>query len=121
MIDTHLENDQFPQVSNRGIVQLIPKKLYLDWFNYVTNDGIYYSIDNLETISFLIDDFDTRMEFENWLEYNYQLLFEIRLNYTCTNKSQWPETRTFPVFLSWFEIHHSSLILDLKTDLIKIN
>ena len=120
MIDTHLENDQFPQVSNRGIVQLIPKKLYLDWFNYVTNDGIYYSIDNLESISFLINDFDTRMEFNDWLESNFQLLFEIRLSYSCTDKTKWPENRTFPVFNSWFDIIHSNLILDLLDEPINI-
>ncbi len=121
MIDTNIELNQYPQVSNRGVIQLVPTKLYVDWFNYVTNDGVNYSIDNLEPISFLIEDFETRKEFDYWLEGNYQLLFEIRLNYGCLDKSQWPENRTFPVFKSWFGIYHSSLILDLKTDIIKIN
>ena len=114
------ELDQFPQVSNRGVIQLIPTKLYVDWFNYVNNYGINYSINDLEPISFLIKDFETKNEFENWLETNYQVLFEIRLNYSCTDKSQWPETRTFPVFSSWFEIYHSSMILDLMSEPIKM-
>lgn len=46
-----LELDQYPQVSNRGVIHLIPTKLYADWFNYVTNDGIKYAIDNLEPIA----------------------------------------------------------------------
>ena len=121
MIDFNHLLDQFPQVSNRGVIQLIPTKLYVDWFNYVNIDGVNYSNNDLEPISFLIEDFETRKEFDDWLECNYQLLFEIRLNYSCTDKSQWPKTRTFTVFLSWFEIYHSSLILDLKTDIIKIN
>lgn len=121
MIDINLKLDQYPQVSNRGVIQIVPTKFYVDWFNYVTKDGITYFINDIEPISFLIEDFETRKEFDYWLEGNYQLLFEIRLNYSCTNKSQWPETRTFPVFLSWFETYYSSLILDLKTDLIKIN
>ena len=121
MTEINLELDQFPQVSNRGVIQLLPTKLYADWFNYVYNDGVNYSHHNLESISFLIDDFDTRMEFNDWLESNFQLLFEIRLSYACNDKSQWPENLTLPVFKSWFDIFHSDLILDLKTDVIKIN
>ena len=120
MDKSEIELDQYPQVSNRGVIQLVPTKLYVDWFNYVTNNGINYSIDNLENISFLIEDFETKHEFDDWLECNYQLLFEIRLNYACTNRSQWPETRTFPIFLSWFEIYHSSMILDLISEPMQV-
>jgi hypothetical protein len=120
MIEPQYELDMYPMVKNRSVVNIYPTKLYVDWLNYVTNDGIKYSIDKLEPISFLIDDFDTRMEFENWLEYNYHLLFEIRLNYACTDKTKWPENRTFPVFKSWFDINHSNLILDLLDEPIKI-
>jgi hypothetical protein len=121
MIELNYELDMYPMVKNRSVVNIYPTKLYVDWFNYIAKDGIDYSIDNIEPISFLIDDFDTCMEFENWLEYNYQLLFEIRLNYTCTDKTKWPENRTIEVFKSWFEVYHSNLILDLKTDFIQIN
>jgi hypothetical protein len=120
MDKSELELDQYPQVSNRGVIQLVPTKLYVDWFNYVNNYGINYSINDLEPISFLIEDFETRKEFDNWFKCNYQVLFEIRLNYSCTDKSQWPETRTFLVFSSWFEIYHSSMILDLKLDAIQV-
>jgi hypothetical protein len=121
MIDYNNLLDQFPQVSNRGVIQLVPKKFFVNWFNYVCNDGVNYSHHNLESISFLIKDFETRDEFDCWLERNYQLLFEIRLNYACTDETKWPENRTLPVFKSWFDIFHSDLILDLKTDVIKIN
>ena len=120
MIVSHNLLDKYPQVSNRGVIQLVPTKLYVDWFNYVTNDGVKYSIDNFEPISFLIEDFETRKEFDYWLEGNYQLLFEIRLNYGCLDKSQWPENRTFTVFKSWFGIYHSSMILDLMSEPIKV-
>jgi hypothetical protein len=45
MIDTNLELDQYPLVSNRGAIQLVPTKLFVDWFNYVNIDDItYYAI-----------------------------------------------------------------------------
>lgn len=120
MIDFQNLLDQFPQVSNRGVIHLIPTKLYIDWYNYISDDGITRSINKVESISFLIDDFETQKEFDDWLEANYQLLFEIRLNYACINKSKWPENRTLELLKSWFDVYHSSLILDLRTDSIKI-
>ena len=48
MIDRNLELDQYPQLSNRGVIQLVPTQLYADWFNYTRNDGINYPIDNIE-------------------------------------------------------------------------
>ena len=120
MIDLKYELDMYPMVKNRSVVNIYPTKLYVDWFNYVTNNGINYSIDNLEPISFLIHDFDTQMEFSDWLQSNFKLLFDIRLSYSCTDKNQWPENRTLPVFKSWFDINHSNLILDLLDETIKI-
>jgi hypothetical protein len=120
MIEPQYELDMYPMVKNRSVVNIYPTKLYVDWFNYVTNNGINYSIDKLESISFLINDFDTRMEFNDWLESNFKLLFDIRLSYSCNDKCQWPENRTFPVFLSWFNINHSDMVLDLVPEPIQV-
>ena len=70
MTEINLELDQFPQVSNRGIIQLIPAKLFVDWFNYVNMYGITYFINDKVPISFLIDYFETKHEFDSWLECN---------------------------------------------------
>jgi hypothetical protein len=120
MIEQKYELDMYPMVKNRSVVNIYPTKLYVDWLNYVTNDGMNYSIDKLEPISFLIEDFETRKQFDKWLESNFKLLFDIRLSYSCTDKSQWPENRTMTVFKSWFDIFHSDLILDLLEEPIKV-
>ena len=120
MIELNYELDMFPMVKNRSVVNIYPTKLYVDWLNYVTNDGMNYSIDKLEPISFLIEDFETRKQFDKWLESNFKLLFDIRLSYSCTDKNQWPENRTLAVFNSWFDIIHSNLILDLLNEPIKM-
>lgn len=120
MIEQKYELDLVPMVQNRSIVQLIPTKLFVDWYNYVSPCGIKYSIDNIEPISFLIRDFETREEFNDWLQFNYQVLFDIRLSYSCTDMSQWPENRTLAVFKSWFDIIHCDLILDLLEEPIKV-
>jgi hypothetical protein len=64
------------------------------------------------TLQIRIDEFNTF--------WDGVILFEIRLNYICTDKCQWPENRTLAVFKSWFEIIHSNLILDLLDEPINI-
>ncbi len=120
MIKFKYELDSYPQVCNRSIVHITPTKLYVDWVNYIRENQSTYTISNLEPISFLIEDFDYQNEFENWLSLNFSIMFEIRLNYSCIDKSIWPEIRTFDVFKEWFEIKHSNLILDLEDEPIKL-
>ena len=121
MIDFNHLLEQFPQVNNRGVIQLIPTNLYVDWLNSVSIKDFTFSVSNIEPISFLIEDFDTQKEFDDWLACNYQLLFETRLNYACIDKTKWPENRTFTVFRSWFKVYHSNMILDLVLEPIQIN
>jgi hypothetical protein len=70
MIDTNIELDQYPLVSNFGAIQIVPPKLFVDWFNYVNMYGITYFINDKVPISFLIDYFETKHEFDSWLECN---------------------------------------------------
>jgi hypothetical protein len=120
MIDLKYELDLFPMVMNRSVVNLIPTKIFLDWLNYIRGSDVSLGLNDLNPISLLIKDFDFTIEFDDWLELNYDLLFMIRLNYSCIDKSIWPEIRTFDVFKEWFEIKHSNLILDLEDEPIKL-
>jgi hypothetical protein len=120
MIEPQYQLDMYPMVKNRSIVKIFPTKLYLDWLNYIRGSDIGRGLNDIEPISFLIKDFETRNQFDEWLESNYNLLFDIRLNYSCVDKSLWPEDRSFGVFNKWFDIGYSNLILDLQDDLIKM-
>lgn len=120
MIEPQYELDMYPMVKNRSVVNLYPTKIYLEWLNYIRGSDVSLGLNDPEQISFLIKDFDVNLEFNNWLQTNYQLLFEIRLTYSCIDKSLWPEDRSFGVFNKWFDIRYSNLILDLQDDLIKM-
>lgn len=98
------------------MINIYPTKIYLDWLNYIRGSDVSLGLNDLEPITFLIKDFDFKSEFNNWLQTNYQLLFEIRLTYSCIDKSLWPEDRSFGVFIKWFDIRCSNLILDLEGD-----
>lgn len=120
MIESQYELDMFPQVKNRSLVNLYPTKIYLDWLNYIRGSNVSLGLNDIEPISFLINDFDDISEFEYWMPKNFHLMFEIRLNYSCVDKSLWPEDRTFYVFKRWFDVRFSNLILDMKTESIEI-
>lgn len=120
MIVPQYELDMYPMVKNRSIVNIYPTKIYLDWLNNIRGSDVSLGLNDIEPISFLIKDFDNKLEFEYWLNNNFHLMFEIRLNYSCIDKSLWPEDRTFFVFKKWFDVRFSNLILDMKTDLIEI-
>ncbi len=116
MIELKYELDMYPMVKNRSVVNLFPTKLYLDWLNYIHGFDVILGINELEPISFLVKDFDEKSDFDYWLENNFPLIFEIRLNYSCVDKSQWPEVRTIEVFNQWFDIRLSNLILDIEDE-----
>jgi hypothetical protein len=120
MIELKYELDMYPMVKNRSIVSVYPTKIYLDWLNFIHGSDVSLGINDLEPISFLVKDFDNKSDFEYWLENNFHLMFEIRLNYSCVDKSLWPEERTFCIFNKWFEIRFSNLILDMNTDSIEM-
>jgi hypothetical protein len=118
MIEHKYELDMYPIVNNRSVVNLFPTKLYLEWLNYVHGSNVGFSLNGLEPITFFIEDFHDKSDFEYWLQTNYQLLFEIRLTYSCIDKSLWPAERTFNTFNSWFQVRYSNMILDLEDESI---
>lgn len=119
MIEPQFELDMYPMINNRSLVNIYPTKIYLDWLNYIRGSDVCLGLNDIEPISFLIQDFETRNQFDEWIESNYILLFDIRLNYSSINKSLWPEERTFNTFNDWIQVRYSNMILDLVDESIK--
>lgn len=120
MIDFKYSLDLVPMVMNRSVVNIIPTRFFLDWLNNIRDSDVSLGLNELEPISLLIKDFDLMIGFDHWLELNYDLIFKIRLNYSCIDKSLWPQIRTLNVFKEWFEVKFSNLILDLEEEPINI-
>jgi hypothetical protein len=80
MTEHKYQLDLFPIVVNRSIVNLYSKQIFIDWLKYIDEGDFSTVPKHIEPISFLIKDFST--------------LFEIRLSYSCVDKTVWPEIRT---------------------------
>jgi hypothetical protein len=63
MIEPQYELDMYPMVKNRSVVNIYPTKIYLDWLNYIRGSDVSLGLNDIEPISFLIQDFETRNQF----------------------------------------------------------
>lgn len=114
MIEYKHDLDLYPLVTNRSIVNITPKRIFLDWITNINGSDYLDGQNQFESISFLIPDFECKTDFDDWLIMNCKLLFEIRLNYSCIERTFWPEVGTLEVFKDWFEIRFSNLVIDLE-------
>jgi len=67
---------------------------------------------NEDSPAFLIHDYASE-EFREWLEENYQVVFENVLEEWYVDPSLWPQDRTLTLFKAWCDIEVHSTIVDL--------
>ncbi len=60
--------------------------------------------DPLSFSSYLFPELENKAQEEDFLEKNYQTLFENELAIWCPDKSYWPKERNFSTFKSMFEV-----------------
>lgn len=103
---------------NRSAVLLKYKAPAIKWINeadpYNENPGITSKTVNDDRIVYLIRDVDadTPDILNEWIELNYETLFENELDGWYTDESIWPKKRTLSLFYKWFEIECHTVIED---------
>lgn len=94
------------------VLVIIPKKPFYDWGNSLTPDiAPIKKYDECE--SYLLDHGWNSTQAENFLKANYDQFFQDQLFGTWTDKSGWPQKRTWEMFLEWFDWHFSSMVWDV--------
>ena len=103
---------------NRGVTVLKPKKLFLDWVNSTEDEGVVLSLDEVsrDCTAYLTLEIEDDDELREFLEQNYDLLFEQELVGWIQDEAQWPVNRDFPTSLEWFDTEFHSLVLDLAEE-----
>jgi hypothetical protein len=105
-----------PQMINRSLVLVKPKKAFYDWCIQVfPDDHLIISAENtLEYTSYLLNEDLVFEDQKKVLKKYWEFIFEEHLFSVCINDSEWPEKLTWKLFTDWFECSFSSMIIDLE-------
>jgi hypothetical protein len=111
------------RVINRTAVTLTGATPYVDW----TRDHDADRDRGMLTVArakpygsaFLLPEFELEEDVQEWIEENYDWLFELQLSNWTEDASTWPEVRDLAAFRQWFTIEIHSLVVDVADDEIE--
>ena len=94
---------------NRAALIIRYKQPFVDWINSVDSEPentITLTEANQENTVYLVEAEDTE-ELDDWLDLNYEAVFEDELNGWYTDPALWPDDRSLEFFKTWcgFELH----------------
>ena len=108
---------------NRAALYLAPRKAMADWIQKVMPDNLIDLSNPLEHDNgriYLIPEFEDSQELIEWLQKNYEPIFENELYFWCTNSEFWPKERSWEVFTEWLYISFQSMVMDsLNSRIVK--
>lgn len=98
---------------NRSAVVVRYRQPFVDWVNSVEPDDETLTLESInEDTSVYLVEVEDEDEFEEWLELNYDLLFEELLGEWYTDASLWPDDRSLSRFKQWCTLEFHSLVFD---------
>lgn len=107
-------NDSFyPQMINRSVVMVIPKKPFYKWEKNVFPDLGSIEGQLHEYNSYLLKDSILPSEHQKVLRNDWDWIFENELNDICTDENTWPQERDWETFTEWFDLKFSTVVMDL--------
>lgn len=105
---------------NRSALILRPNRPFLDWLNKLpfTEGEKRYTLQDVrdDPTVYLIPDFDTAREKEEWVFDNFETFFDEQMTAWWTGKRKWPTSRTVAMFKDWFDIEILSIVDDAMDD-----
>lgn len=100
---------------DRGVIVLKPRKPLFDWVNSIEADKIVF--DQAQVIrdcaAFLTPRLMHDGAVREFLEQNFEMLFEQELAWWNDDEAKWPANRDFPTFLAWFDAEFHSVVVDI--------
>ena len=102
---------------NRSAIALIPTPAMLAWINRVDpEDKITLAEAQMDPMLFLASDIQDEEELKEFLEDNFDQLFESALNEWYTDRAIWP-SRTLQNFNEYFTPKLFTMLADIDDDL----
>ena len=98
---------------NRSAILVRPLKPYLEWAASLGDDDLVPSGDDDRTV-YLVPVFEDDEQAEEVLSRVYETLFDNELFGWHTEEADWPQDRSYDLFLEWFEVEMDSVVEDLS-------
>ncbi|HWR32114.1 MAG TPA: hypothetical protein VN451_01200 [Chitinophagaceae bacterium] len=110
-------DDDFKNLKRSAIV-MKPRQPFFNWLLSHDRD-MAITQEIREATIYLLPDFETVGEIENWLRKNFDELFSEHLFQWYIDESFWPQVRTFTMFGEWFEYSLHTMIFDTQKGVIE--
>jgi hypothetical protein len=111
------------RVINRTAITLIGAQPYNDWIRTRDADFNKGSLTVARTRSygsaFLLPEFELEEDLQEWVEENFDWLFECQLSAWTEDESAWPAERNLKTFRAWFRIDIHNVVVDVADDEIE--
>lgn len=110
-------DEDFKSVKRTAIV-ITPQQPFFDWVlsydpEMIINEEVK------QGVVYLLPDYETVQQIENWIKKNYDELFEEMLFGWYTDEAMWPQKRTFKIFKEWFNYALYPLVFDTQEGYIE--
>ncbi len=66
--------------------------------------------------AFLLPEADYEEDLQEWLEENFEWIFEFQLSQWTADESAWPPQRDLEMFRAWFRVDLHSVVVDVADD-----
>src|SRR5262245_59650706 len=108
------------RVVNRTAITIIGAAPYLEWAHSRDADfnrgTLTVARTRPEGAVFLLPEADFEEDLQEWVEENFQWLFEFQLSAWTHDESAWPATRDLTTFQQWFRVNFHATVVDIADD-----
>lgn len=108
------------RVVNRTAVTIVGAQPYIDWTRSRDADFNRNQLTVARTrpygSAFLLPEIDFEEDLQEWVEENYEWLFEFQLASWTHDESAWPADRDLRMFKEWFRIDLHNVVVDVHDD-----
>jgi hypothetical protein len=110
------------RVINRTAVSIVGAQPYIDWMRSrdadFAKEALTVSVAHARSYgtAVLLPEFEDEAEVVEWIEDNYEWLFEFQLASWTGDELAWPANRTLKMFREWFRLDIHSVVVDVGED-----
>lgn len=108
------------RVVNRTAVTLVGTQLYVDWTRSRDADFARGAVTVARTRTYgacvLLPEFDLEEDVLEWVEENWEWLFDYELAAWTADESAWPNDRSLSLFRDWFRVDIHNTVIDVGDD-----